>query len=263
MLRVRAAWASPRACWPPPADATGWRPSWPPSWRPWRRGSACRTASTSSPGRPGRRPLGHVWPPGPRADRLAAWPDDARWTHCPGGTSRPCTPPSTMPRSRRPRPPSPTPSRRWPALYDDRGVRGGDRRCPARGRRRPAATFDEVLAATNDVLDRFARLEAFAYGHVSTDSGDEAAQALLSRLTIRRGPHHRAAHAVRRLGGRPRPRRPDRRQPGGRRPRLAAAQGGPPRRPPDVRARGVAGRRAGHHRRRRRGAACTTTSARA
>ena len=45
-----------------------------------------------------------------------------------------------------------------------------------------AATFDEVLADTNDVLDRFARLEAFAYGHVSTDSGDEAAQALLSRL---------------------------------------------------------------------------------
>ena len=40
-----------------------------------------------------------------------------------------------------------------------------------------------MLAATNDVLDRFARLEAFAYGHVSTDSGDEAAQALLSRLT--------------------------------------------------------------------------------
>jgi oligoendopeptidase F len=39
-----------------------------------------------------------------------------------------------------------------------------------------------VLATTNDVLERFSRLEAFAYGHVSTDSGDEAAQALLSRL---------------------------------------------------------------------------------
>jgi oligoendopeptidase F len=31
-------------------------------------------------------------------------------------------------------------------------------------------------------MDRFARLNSFAYGHVSTDSGDEAAQALLSRL---------------------------------------------------------------------------------
>ena len=61
---------------------------------------------------------------------------------------------------------------------------------PPRPRRRATArlvdrraAFDEVLAATNDVLERFARLEAFAYGHVSTDSGDEAAQALLSRLT--------------------------------------------------------------------------------
>jgi pepF/M3 family oligoendopeptidase len=53
------------------------------------------------------------------------------------------------------------------------------------------AAVDEVLAATNDVLDRFARLEAFAYGHVSTDSGDEAAQALLSRLAT-----HEAAIAV-------------------------------------------------------------------
>jgi oligoendopeptidase F len=43
----------------------------------------------------------------------------------------------------------------------------------------------EVLTATNDVLRRHDRLEAFAYGHVSTDSGDEAAQALLSRLQVR------------------------------------------------------------------------------
>ena len=132
-------------------------------------------------------------------------------------------------------------------LYDDHGVRGGDDDAPPAGDVDPGA-FDEVLAATNGVLDRFARLEAFAYGHVSTDSGDEAAQALLSRLTMRRGPHHRPAHALRRLGGRPRPRPRDRRQPGRRGPRLAAAQGGPARRAPDVRARGVAGRRAGHHR---------------
>ncbi len=69
------------------------------------------------------------------------------------------------------------------ARYDRHGVRGG-----APG---PAvdddlvATFDGVLAATNDVLERFARLEAFAYGHVSTDSSDEAAQALLSRMVAR------------------------------------------------------------------------------
>jgi len=68
------------------------------------------------------------------------------------------------------------------ALYDRLGVRGGDEGAAATGGVDPAE-FDEVLAATNEVLDRFARLEAFAYGHVSTDSGDEAAQALLSRLT--------------------------------------------------------------------------------
>ncbi len=67
-------------------------------------------------------------------------------------------------------------------LYDHRGVRGGDDDAPPGSDVDPAA-FDDVLRATNDVLDRFARLEAFAYGHVSTDSGDEAAQALLSRLT--------------------------------------------------------------------------------
>jgi pepF/M3 family oligoendopeptidase len=67
------------------------------------------------------------------------------------------------------------------ALYDRREVRGaGDGASAAAV---DPAAFDEVLAATNHVLDRFARLEAFAYGHVSTDSGDEAAQALLSRLT--------------------------------------------------------------------------------
>lgn len=67
--------------------------------------------------------------------------------------------------------------------YDRHGVRGG---APD-----PAvdddlvAAVDAVLAATNDVLERFARLEAFAYGHVSTDSSDEAAQALLSRMVAR------------------------------------------------------------------------------
>ncbi|HEX5367754.1 MAG TPA: M3 family oligoendopeptidase [Acidimicrobiales bacterium] len=78
-------------------------------------------------------------------------------------------------------------------LYDRHGVRGAPPGALA-GATRPAvgagpppavaaAVLDEVLPATNDVLERDARLEAFAYGHVSTDSGDEAAQALLSRLS--------------------------------------------------------------------------------
>jgi oligoendopeptidase F len=42
--------------------------------------------------------------------------------------------------------------------------------------------FDEVLNATNTVLDQFLRLNAFAYGQVSSDSRNDAAQLLLSRL---------------------------------------------------------------------------------
>jgi oligoendopeptidase F len=60
-------------------------------------------------------------------------------------------------------------------LFDRYGIRGGEGSAEATG-------FDEALAALNDVLDRFSRLHSFAYGHVSTDAGDEAAQALLSRL---------------------------------------------------------------------------------
>jgi pepF/M3 family oligoendopeptidase len=91
------------------------------------------------------------------------------------------------------------------ALYDRHGVRGagGDRDDEATGGGggdaggratgdgaahagvdgTVVAGFEDVLAATNDVRERFSRIETFAYGHVSTDSGDEAAQALLSRLT--------------------------------------------------------------------------------
>ncbi len=65
---------------------------------------------------------------------------------------------------------------------------GGDADAGVHAPARGFDTFDGVLAATNDVLERFSRLEAFAYGHVSTDSGDEAAQALLSRLaTVQAG----------------------------------------------------------------------------
>jgi pepF/M3 family oligoendopeptidase len=81
------------------------------------------------------------------------------------------------------------------ARYDRHGVRGGDAPDepdaagaataaePTGGPDVPVDAFEAVLSATNDVLDRFARLEAFAYGHVSADSGADAAQALLSRLT--------------------------------------------------------------------------------
>ncbi len=75
------------------------------------------------------------------------------------------------------------------ALYDRHGVRGDDGRATdeddrgAAGDGPQAAAFEEVLASTNTVRERFSRIETFAYGHVSTDSGDEAAQALLSRLT--------------------------------------------------------------------------------
>ncbi|HEY3142673.1 MAG TPA: M3 family oligoendopeptidase [Acidimicrobiales bacterium] len=62
------------------------------------------------------------------------------------------------------------------ALYDRHDVRSGD---SANG---AVAAFEEVLAATNAVLDTFDRLEGFAYTHVSGDSTNEAAQQLLSRL---------------------------------------------------------------------------------
>jgi len=64
-------------------------------------------------------------------------------------------------------------------VYDRLDVRASHRRDGD-----PPAAFDDVLAATNDVLERFEVLEAFAYGHVSTDSTDDAAQALLSRLAM-------------------------------------------------------------------------------
>jgi oligoendopeptidase F len=72
-------------------------------------------------------------------------------------------------------------------LYDRHEVRGTDSGTGMgwgeSGPTPDTAVFDAVLATTNDVLERFSTLEAFAYGHVSTDSGDEPAQALLSRLT--------------------------------------------------------------------------------
>jgi oligoendopeptidase F len=79
------------------------------------------------------------------------------------------------------------------ALYDRHGVAAGDPLPPATGNGDgqgdsgdgAVAAFEAVLAATNDALERFARLEAFAYAHVSTASDDDRAQALVSRLAGR------------------------------------------------------------------------------
>jgi pepF/M3 family oligoendopeptidase len=42
--------------------------------------------------------------------------------------------------------------------------------------------FEAVLGTTNQVLEQYGRLQAFAYAHVSSDGTNEAAQQLLSRL---------------------------------------------------------------------------------
>ena len=100
VLRVQAAWASPRACWPPPADATGWPPSWPPSSAPW-------PAWLGLPDGVDVEPRGDLAPDLAAAVAAVArgptgWrrmrPMTRRWTRCPAGTSRRCTPPSTIPR---------------------------------------------------------------------------------------------------------------------------------------------------------------------
>jgi oligoendopeptidase F len=70
------------------------------------------------------------------------------------------------------------------ALYDRHDVRPGEP-IPTPMPDDLVTAFDDVLGATNDVLDRFHRLEAFAYAHVSTASDDERGQALLSRITTR------------------------------------------------------------------------------
>jgi oligoendopeptidase F len=71
---------------------------------------------------------------------------------------------------------------RLAAVYDAHGVGPGG---PLAIDEALAATFGEVLVATNEVLEAFDRVESFAYAHVSTDSGDEPAQALVSRLATR------------------------------------------------------------------------------
>jgi oligoendopeptidase F len=69
-------------------------------------------------------------------------------------------------------------------LYDRHDVRG-----PAGGAENEEgagtddiAAFDAVLTTTNQVLEQYGRLQAYAYAHVSSDGTNEAAQRLLSRL---------------------------------------------------------------------------------
>lgn len=64
------------------------------------------------------------------------------------------------------------------ALYDHHDVRGGDKVLDDR----TVAAFDEVVAATNDVHELIQRLRAYVHAHLSTDAGDDAAQAAMSRL---------------------------------------------------------------------------------
>ena len=65
------------------------------------------------------------------------------------------------------------------ALYDRHDVRGGAPRTPT-----PAdvTAFDEVVAATNDLLERVRLLGAYLYTFTSTDAGNDTAAGLRSRL---------------------------------------------------------------------------------
>jgi oligoendopeptidase F len=65
------------------------------------------------------------------------------------------------------------------ALYDRHDVRGGDPRSPTD---EDVAVFEEVLAATNELTGQVRLVGAYLYTFVSTDSGNETAAGLRSRL---------------------------------------------------------------------------------
>ena len=67
---------------------------------------------------------------------------------------------------------------RLAALYDERDVRGGSEIDADKA----AEIAEEVLPATNDVLDAQRRLQAFVSSFVTTDARDEAAQRELASL---------------------------------------------------------------------------------
>ena len=65
------------------------------------------------------------------------------------------------------------------ALYDRHDVRGGDARTPTDA---DLAAFDEVVGATNDLLERVRLISAYLYTFTSTDSGNDNAAGRRSRL---------------------------------------------------------------------------------
>jgi oligoendopeptidase F len=65
------------------------------------------------------------------------------------------------------------------ALYDRHDVRGGERVLNDA----TVAAFEEVLTATNELREATETLEAYVYAFVSTDAGDDRAQAARSTLS--------------------------------------------------------------------------------
>jgi len=65
------------------------------------------------------------------------------------------------------------------ALYDRHDVRGGEPRTPTAD---DLVAFDDVVEATNELMERVRLISAYLYTFTSTDSGNDAAAGLRSRL---------------------------------------------------------------------------------
>jgi oligoendopeptidase F len=65
------------------------------------------------------------------------------------------------------------------ALYDRHDVRAGERRAPTA---EDGSALEEILHATNGLLERLLRVEGFVYALVATDASDDAASGELARL---------------------------------------------------------------------------------
>ena len=65
------------------------------------------------------------------------------------------------------------------ALYDRHDVRGGDPRPPTDA---DLAALDEVIGATNELLEQVRTLSAYLYTFISTDATDDDAAGMRSRL---------------------------------------------------------------------------------
>ena len=89
-------------------------------------------------------------------------------------------------------------------------VRAGERADPT-----PAdvAAFDEVVNATNDLLDQVRTLSAYVAALVSTDAGNDQAATVQSRLQAELAGLQKLTDAFRGLGRPIRSRRPGRRPP--------------------------------------------------